>query len=135
MKKRKERHAPMRSKQGIESKAQYDQSYREAHREQESARACAWNAANKEWRRAYRLAKRYGLTVEEWTSLYQRQNGLCPICNEVLHDVVVDHCHTTGKVRGLLCRRCNAGLGNFDDCANTMLRAYQYLTDCSTVQH
>ena len=104
--------------------------YRESHREEESARTSAYHAANREQRRAYQLTRRYGLTTEEWTSLYQQQNGLSAICSKAFidNDIVVDHCHARGKVRGLLCRRCNAGLGNFDDSADMLLRAHQYLS-------
>lgn len=79
----------------------------------------------------YRL-KRYGLTQEEYEALLVRSGGCCEICGvpEVsapkgrLH---IDHCHSTGKVRGLLCQRCNHGLGHFGDDPQALIKAVLYL--------
>ncbi|MHB8147093.1 MAG: endonuclease VII domain-containing protein [Vulcanimicrobiaceae bacterium] len=60
-------------------------------------------------------ARRYGLSVEAYQALFCAQDGRCAICAEVLDREMshIDHCHATGKVRGILCRSCNHGLGNF----------------------
>jgi len=56
------------------------------------------------------------------------QDGYCIICFEKCDDVlVIDHCHITGKVRGLLCQQCNAGLGNFKDDPKRLEKAISYL--------
>lgn len=71
----------------------------------------------KEYRRRS-LLRRYGLDEIAYQSLYDSQNGLCAICRKVPtgngnHSVLhIDHCHTTGKVRGLLCFDCNTGIGH-----------------------
>lgn len=74
--------------------------------------------------------KRYNLTVEEYKDLERSQGGLCAICcgpptgRGTLH---IDHCHSTGKVRGLLCTQCNTGLGMMNDDLGLLRLATSYL--------
>ncbi len=76
---------------------------------------------------------RYGLTPEEYDALVEEQNGVCAICGNPPGEVkfatrlAVDHCHKTGKNRGLLCRPCNLALGHFEDDVNRMESAIVYL--------
>jgi len=114
-----------------EQKSRYRAEYEEANKEQLTQYRKEYQQANREQKRVYKLAKRYGLTAKMWTFLYQQQRGVCAICDKPFadNDCVVDHCHVTGKVRGLLCRRCNAGLGQFDDCADRVLKVHQYLSN------
>jgi hypothetical protein len=85
------------------------------------------------WRRD-RMLKKYGLTMDGYELLLRAQGGRCAICGKepeaadkgCLH---VDHCHTTGVVRGLLCTSCNNGLGRFRDDPNVLARAIAYLTE------
>ena len=79
----------------------------------------------KEARRISRMKSRYGITEEQFNDLFDQQNGFCAICHKPA--VVVDHDHKTGSVRGLLCSRCNAGLGFFDDNIETLKIAMRYL--------
>ena len=92
---------------------------------------------NKARSRAHYLKRTYALTQAEYMEMYSQQEGKCAICGiffnpysetstrrEILH---VDHCHKTGKVRGLLCVDCNLGLGCFDDNKNSLLNAIDYL--------
>jgi len=82
--------------------------------------------------------KNYGLTLEEYESLVKEQNNQCKICsfkfksfrecNKPQLIPQIDHCHTTGKVRGLLCTLCNISLGGFKDNINTLQNAIKYLT-------
>jgi len=71
----------------------------------------------------------YGISVEEYDALLARQNGKCAICREKPEGqtLCVDHCHATGKIRGLLCRSCNVGLGNYRDDPRLMRAAIVYL--------
>lgn len=74
----------------------------------------------------------YGITLEEYGQRFLRQGGVCAICNaRPTKDgpLAVDHDHTTGAVRGLLCRGCNVGLGCFTDNVAHMGRAIAYLTE------
>lgn len=82
--------------------------------------------------REVNLLANYGLTPEAYTALEESQNYKCRICgkhkNETTHRVLdVDHDHDTGRIRGLLCNSCNAGLGLFKDNQTNLLRAIQYL--------
>ena len=60
-------------------------------------------------------ARRYGLSAEDYNKLLARQNGVYGICKRPGRKLCVDHCHATGKVRGLLCHNCNSGLGLYND--------------------
>jgi hypothetical protein len=77
------------------------------------------------------LKRKFGITIEDFDALLERQNGKCAIC-EVPHDLVkyglrVDHDHKTGKVRSLLCDTCNKGLGYFKDSSTLIQKAIDYL--------
>ena len=95
-----------------------------------------WAEANPgEWERHRRksyLKRTYGITPEQADDLLAAQEGRCAICGASEGDsrgfrMHIDHCHTTGVVRGVLCNLCNAGLGNFRDDAELMQKAIAYL--------
>lgn len=78
--------------------------------------------------------KKFGISVDEYNSMIAKQNNSCAICKK--HKDVfegrgknfhIDHCHTSGKVRGLLCSHCNTGLGQFKDNIQSLENAIQYL--------
>jgi Recombination endonuclease VII len=78
--------------------------------------------------------KKYGITPENYQELFKQQEGKCAICSssEVSvarrsYNLFVDHDHATGKVRGLLCHHCNAGLGHYRDNTETLKKAIEYL--------
>jgi len=77
----------------------------------------------------HRLKKSYRMEPEEYEAMVKLQNGACAICGrtEEKRRLSVDHCHQTGKVRGLLCNTCNAGLGNFRDAIAHLQAAIRYL--------
>jgi Recombination endonuclease VII len=80
-------------------------------------------AARKGW-----LKRAYGLTLEQYDVMVQRQNGLCMLCRRrPIEGLCVDHCHVVEMLRSLLCRRCNAGLGKFDDNPNLLRGGADYL--------
>jgi hypothetical protein len=99
------------------------------------ATAKAWRAANPvryaSSQRKHRFKKLYGLTIEELDAMLVRQHGRCAICGTMTpkgkNPWHVDHDHTTGKVRGILCSLCNAGLGFFKDDRNLLRAALNYL--------
>ena len=86
-----------------------------------------------------KLKDTYGITLEEYDRLHANQRGLCAICGEpetasykyqgsvVIQRLAVDHNHDTGEIRGLLCGRCNAGIGFFLDNSEKMRAAAEYL--------
>ena len=77
------------------------------------------------------LQYRYDITLDEYNKLFIQQNGCCVLCGkhqfEMKRRLAVDHNHITGKVRGLLCNKCNNGLGCFNDSAELMFKAINYL--------
>ena len=77
------------------------------------------------------LRRVYGLSWNEFVELHTKQNGICPICTVEIPldhaDTVVDHCHTGGHIRGLLCRKCNMALGLLRDNTDSLQRAITYL--------
>lgn len=70
-----------------------------------------------------------GITVAKKLELLAEQGGVCAICGEVPATPSMDHCHKTGKSRGVLCRYCNIGLGWFRDDPNRLAAAMRYLAD------
>ena len=85
--------------------------------------------------RSRHFARTYGISIEEYNALFQSQKGLCLICERPESGyfrgepkrLAIDHCHETGKVRGLLCSNCNRGIGFFQEDKKRMLSAIQYL--------
>jgi Recombination endonuclease VII len=78
----------------------------------------------------------YNLSLNQFTTLLAQQEGLCAICKRQLvlenltgDSAVVDHCHVSGKVRGILCNECNRGLGYFRDKISSLLSAATYLKE------
>lgn len=64
------------------------------------------------------VVRRYGISAAEYRRLVQLNNGCCHICNGECptgRRLAADHCHRTGRVRGLLCANCNQGIGQFQD--------------------
>lgn len=101
--------------------------------------ARAWKAQNpKAWDRSARkshLKTKYGITPAQFDEMLRNQNGRCAICmDEVAGDSRgfrphIDHCHSTGRVRGILCSRCNKGIGSLRDDAEIVQRALSYLME------
>lgn len=79
-------------------------------------------------RRQFELKHYYGITVEEYNSLMKKQKNVCAICGlKPEKYLAVDHCHKSGKVRGLLCRKCNSAIGLLDDSSIRLRAATLYL--------
>jgi len=76
-----------------------------------------------------KLAQKYKTTKDKIIELYNI--GSCFICglDKDRRNLCIDHCHTTGKIRGLLCDSCNVGLGRFKDNTNLLEKAIKYLND------
>lgn len=115
-------------------------------KEEKAAYLREWRAKNKDYCRAearkkyhtpdgyayhehHRLKSTYGITLEEYQAMVSSQNGLCFICGNPDKKLAVDHDHSNGKVRKLLCLNCNRGLGAFGDNISLMERGIQYLKD------
>jgi hypothetical protein len=78
------------------------------------------------------LQNKYGITLDKYKTMLIAQNHSCAICKTKdpmgpTGEFVVDHCHTSGKVRGLLCNHCNTGLGKLGDTVESLEKAISYL--------
>lgn len=120
-------------------------SYRKQHRkdnpknykEIEARRKAKWAKKYPERCRNSRLKYTYGIDQEEYDRILKAQGGVCAICERPERKILkstgkpkrlsVDHCHKTGKVRGLLCFYCNASLGKFNDSIEILKNAIKYL--------
>ncbi|OGM55889.1 hypothetical protein A3F62_01545 [Candidatus Woesebacteria bacterium RIFCSPHIGHO2_12_FULL_44_11] len=75
---------------------------------------------------------KYGVTGNEFRAILKRQENKCPICNRsIAKNLSVDHDHKTGKIRGLICNKCNLAIGNADDLSDRLRALAQYLDERS----
>jgi hypothetical protein len=90
------------------------------------------------------LKRTFGITIDQYNALLETQNGGCAIChnpdpgrstrgNEMRQFFCVDHDHSTGRLRGLLCGNCNTGLGHFRDSPELLAAAIDYLKHVTVV--
>lgn len=119
----------------------YTKTYRERHPEKVREMQRDWYDRNRgvlvQARWARRIRENHGLTVDEYDAMLTEQDGKCAICRKDAADeqrkafwdthLSVDHCHSTGAVRGLLCNSCNLAIGKFSDDPVLLLRAASYL--------
>jgi hypothetical protein len=104
----------------------------EATREAQRLRVKRWHEQHPEAKRGYALKSRYGISAETYDEMLERQGGVCAICREECKTgkaLAVDHNAETGKVRGLLCRACNGGIGSMGDSVENLQRAIGYLRE------
>lgn len=110
-------HAPLRN---TEEARQYQNMY-----------AKEWRESNPDAVKRMHLKRYFKMSLEDYNDLLESQEGVCAICGKEelrnKNDLSVDHCHDTGKVRGLLCGACNAGIGNLGDSAEKLELALVYL--------
>jgi hypothetical protein len=96
-----------------------------------------WSDTNtnkvKEGHRKYYIEKTYKITIKEYDILLLKQNNCCAICgrhkSKFVKPLYVDHDHKTNIIRGLLCHKCNVGLGSFNDSTQLLNRASIYLNN------
>lgn len=90
----------------------------DAERQRRKAYMADWKERNPDWVRDYQLQWRYGLTLQQWTIMFWTQGRCCAICRTTEQGKrgwCTDHDHETGRVRGILCHRCNLCLGWLGD--------------------
>ena len=75
------------------------------------------------------LKHRYGINLVDYNQMLSEQDGKCKICKTEAKRLVVDHCHTTKRVRGLLCSPCNTGIGMLKESENILRRAINYINE------
>lgn len=94
-----------------------------------------YHLISKDKYRERNLQRDYGISVSAYEDLLKGQGDVCKICNKpetsklrgVTKNLAVDHCHKTGKIRGLLCSNCNRGLGLLQDSEEILSKAISYL--------
>jgi hypothetical protein len=95
-------------------------------------RHCSPLCAEQYGNRSYKLKKLYGIDHQTYNKMFAEQNGCCRICLEhqtnLARKLAVDHCHTTGQIRGLLCTKCNQALGLLNDDSTNVQRMMEYLS-------
>ncbi len=88
----------------------------------------AINNNNPEYTKNATLISRYGISLKEYNSILSKQNGKCAICGgNGKKKLAVDHDHNNGRVRGLLCVRCNTAIGALNDDIGFLQRAIEYI--------
>jgi hypothetical protein len=101
---------------------EYNRAYRA--REVYKTQQKRYRTQNSERHKFYKVFKKYGITADDYSRMMDEQDGVCKICgqeessrhqNGGVKKLAIDHCHATGKVRGLLCERCNQVLGRLRD--------------------
>lgn len=125
----------------------YSPEHYQANKALYAAKSKAWRDANKEraktnrkrhyeenkehsldYSRSYTLKRKYNLTQAEYNVMLEKQNGTCAICfSKCTRALAVDHEHSTGRVRGLLCNNCNRGIGHLKENVDTLKCAIDYL--------
>ena len=111
-----------------EQKSVYDKERRERLRAEGKLKK-----PDPETQREQRMKREYGITIKDYENMIEAQNNQCAICfapgeAERNGKLVIDHCHTSGKVRGLLCNKCNLLLGHANDTIERLERAILYLS-------
>lgn len=114
---------------------------RDPVKERARLKAYAAKEESKQKMRDYHLKRNYGISLDDYNKLHEQQGGVCAICGNPetvkhfvsgrSHPLHLDHDHTTGKVRGLLCTLCNTGLGKFKDDKELLKKALEYLNERS----
>lgn len=122
-------------------KKEYDKQWEKENCGKRKAQRKKWYKDNPGYNKIYyknhqrqakrnRIKQKYGLSHEDWVKMWLGQDGNCAICGEPFaqqSDTFIDHNHKTGKVRGLLCNKCNLGMGYFNDNPELMIKVVNYL--------
>lgn len=99
---------------------------RNIHNRRKFSRKFYWTNREKELDRI--RFKKYGINGDEFRVLVEKQKGKCPICEKTdKKNLSVDHCHITGKIRGIICNKCNMALGNVEDSPKILKALANYL--------
>lgn len=111
----------------------------DARRAYNAAHRRANPEAYRRYNREKQLKRKYGLTLDQWTGMVAAVGGKCEHCSRVVfadykrhgvsitHCAVPDHCHETGRIRGVLCHTCNKALGMLGDTEESIQRLLEYI--------
>lgn len=107
--------------------------WKERNKDKLKAQAKALRILYPERHKNTNLKSLYGVTLDEYNQMFEKQKGCCLLCSrhqvEVTQRLNLDHCHTTGRVRGLLCGNCNRGIGLLKHNVVTLENAVRYLRE------
>lgn len=133
----------LRRKQKTYDFKSYSRKCNEKNKEHRLAYGKKYYDANKDkWRYkcwASKLKRLFGITPEDYNRMFQEQNGCCAICHKpesivksgVISRLAVDHCHSTNKLRMLLCQRCNTTIGRCEESVELLQKMINYLQQFS----
>ena len=119
-------------KRDKKARRNYNVEYYKKNKEKYNSSSSKWYCDNKETVIAANRKRKYGISPEEYAAMLEEQDNKCKIClvsftNLSSRHIHTDHCHTTNKIRGLLCNFCNVGLGHFKDNTKLLTNAIVYL--------
>ena len=105
---------------------------RERHPDYEERKKSRLEFNDKDYQKYWKLKQQYGITLHDYNDILLKQNNCCKICgvhkdNAGIKGLSADHCHDQGHVRGLLCSKCNFGLGSFKDDITRLQNAIEYI--------
>lgn len=105
----------------------HNKANRQIDKESKAKKKSNYYFANKDAHRGAQLQRNYNITLDEYEDMYIAVSGHCQICNCHRDVLFVDHDHATGEVRGLLCSRCNGGIGFLGDSRDRLRQALVYM--------
>lgn len=116
-----------------DARLKYAKEYKFTNKELISEKAKEFRKINPDRVKSWDLMQSFGITFEHYSSMLEKQNGVCKICKQTESigknkNLSVDHCHTTGKIRGLLCHTCNTTLGKVKESIQTLQTMCDYIT-------
>ncbi len=94
---------------------------------EKAASARKWRKENPQREKEFKIKRLYSLSMMDVARMIHKQKGRCAICEIETDQLEIDHDHLSGKVRGLLCGKCNKGIGLFDDDTGKLKAAILYL--------
>ena len=127
---------PRRTKEELQA---YQKAFRQDPKNKDAIRESTRNykLRNPLIAKAGHLRRKFGISLDQFNEMLAAQNGVCAICGEKETrlkknydepgDLCVDHCHKTGKIRGLLCFKCNSAIGKLRDSSDGLTKALEYL--------
>ncbi len=117
----------LKTNQCIQCRATARKAWREKNVEHRASYDQSYYAENRKKLDHIAMLRRYQMTQEEYDEMHAASQGHCAICSQHKERLCIDHCHATGKVRGLLCYNCNTGLGLMRDNVDYLASAIEYL--------
>jgi len=119
----------------LEQRKEYNKEYHIKNKEHISVKKKTWFLNNKDRVRENKLKTKYNLTLDQYNKMLSDQNNCCKVCNIKFNINTkqltphVDHCHTTDKIRGLLCMKCNTSLGYLKEDTKIMQKLIEYIKE------